>query len=70
MGVEENSNGEFSDDQLLGEDAAQRENLKDYGLFGPMQLARAHWIQLHKTNMQAIHPAVSPHNLHLISCPF
>uniref|UniRef100_A0A914L0Q8 Uncharacterized protein n=1 Tax=Meloidogyne incognita TaxID=6306 RepID=A0A914L0Q8_MELIC len=56
-----NSIGDFSDDQLLDEEPTKNEakeytgryNECDYVYFAQMQLARAHWMQLHKTNMQA-----------------
>lgn len=55
-----NSIGDFSDDQLLDEEPTKNEakeytgryNECDYVYFAQMQLARAHWMQLHKTNMQ------------------
>uniref|UniRef100_A0A1I8BRI5 Uncharacterized protein n=1 Tax=Meloidogyne hapla TaxID=6305 RepID=A0A1I8BRI5_MELHA len=56
-----NSIGDFSDDQLLDEEPNKTEEKEydsryqesNYEYFAQMQLARAHWIQLHKTNMQA-----------------
>lgn len=50
--------GDFSDDQLLDDDTKyekKESNVQEidyYVGFSQMQLARAHWIQLHKTNMQ------------------
>jgi hypothetical protein len=52
------SMGNFSDDQVL-DDVPLSPNKGTNGdendlPFGPMQLARAHWIQLHKIDMQVI----------------